>query len=112
MLVDSGLKKLAPRYIGMFRILEQCGQVAYKLRLSESLSGVHNMFHVSQLKKCLRVPDQIMDISDVNLEPDLTYSEKPLYFRLVQVEQSILQDLQNCALLNNMALPSVSFYIF
>jgi hypothetical protein len=47
MLVDSGLKKLAPRYIGPFRILEQCGQVAYKLRLSESLSGVHNMFHVS-----------------------------------------------------------------
>jgi hypothetical protein len=67
--------KLAPRYIGLFPILERCGQVAYKLRLPESLSNVHNVFHVSQLKKCLWIPDQTMDVADVNLEPDLTYSE-------------------------------------
>jgi hypothetical protein len=70
--------KLAPRYIGLFLILERCGQVAYRLRLPESLSVVHNVFHVSQLKKCLRIPDQTMDVSDVNLEPDLTYSEYPI----------------------------------
>ena len=70
--------KLAPRYIGMFPILERCGQVAYKLRLPESLSNVHNVFHVSQLKKCLWIPDQTMDVADVNLEPDLTYSEHPI----------------------------------
>jgi hypothetical protein len=39
---------------------------------------VHNVFHVSQLKKCLRIPDPTMDVSDVNLEPDLTYSEHPI----------------------------------
>jgi hypothetical protein len=55
--------KLAPRYIGMFPILERRGQVAYRLRLLESLSIIHNVFHVSQLKKCLRIPDQTMDIS-------------------------------------------------
>jgi hypothetical protein len=71
-------RKLAPRYIGMFPILERCGQVAYRLWLPESLSIVHNVFHVSQLKKCLRVPDQAMDVSDVNLEPNLTYSEYPI----------------------------------
>jgi hypothetical protein len=50
--------KLAPRYNGMFPILERCGPVAYRLQLPEILSAVHNVFHVSQLKKCLRVPDQ------------------------------------------------------
>jgi hypothetical protein len=49
--------KLAPWYIGPFPVLEQCGPVAYRLQLPETLSAVHNVFHVSQLKKCLQVPD-------------------------------------------------------
>jgi len=47
----------APRYIGPFPIIHRCGQVAYRLKLPERSSRVHNVFHVSQLKKCLRVPD-------------------------------------------------------
>jgi hypothetical protein len=70
--------KLAPRYIGLFQILEQCGPVAYQLQLPETLSAVHNVFHVSQLKMCLRVPDRTIDVVDVTLEPDLTYSEHPI----------------------------------
>jgi hypothetical protein len=70
--------KLAPRYIGPFLVLEQCGPVAYRLQLPETLSTVHNVFHVSQLKKCLRVPDQTLEVTDVALEPDLTYSEHPI----------------------------------
>jgi hypothetical protein len=64
--------KLAPRYIGMFPILDHCGPVVYRLQLLESLSTVHNVFHVSQLKKCLRIPDRTIDVVDVTLEPDLT----------------------------------------
>jgi hypothetical protein len=46
-----GLKgKLAPRYVGPFLVLERCGPMAYKVKLPENLSAVHNMFHVSQLK--------------------------------------------------------------
>jgi hypothetical protein len=67
--------KLAPHYVGPFKVLEQCRSMAYKVQLSQHLSVVHNVFHVSQLKKCLQVPDRVVEVSDVNLEPYLTYSK-------------------------------------
>ncbi|WVZ80462.1 hypothetical protein U9M48_027933 [Paspalum notatum var. saurae] len=70
--------KLAPRYVGPFRITEQCGPVAYRLELPPHLAAVHDVFHVSQLKKCLRVPEEVIDTSQINIEPDLTYEEKPI----------------------------------
>jgi hypothetical protein len=47
--------KLAPRYIGPFKVIDSKGEVAYRLELPPQLSDVHDTFHVSQLKKCLRV---------------------------------------------------------
>jgi hypothetical protein len=56
-----GMKgKLAPRYIGPFPILKKCGTMAYKLELPPSLAGVHNIFHVLELKKCLKAPMDIV----------------------------------------------------
>ena len=52
--------------------------MAYRLKLPEHLSTVHDVFHVSQLKKCLRVPDQNVEVEGVELELDLTYSEYPI----------------------------------
>jgi hypothetical protein len=52
--------KLAHCYIGLFPILEKCGTVAYKLDLPPSLTRVHNIFHMSQLKKCLKAPVDVM----------------------------------------------------
>ena len=70
--------KLAPRYIGPFKILERRGEVAYQLELPESLSGVHDVFHVSQLKKCLRVPEEQIPLEELTVKEDLTYEEFPV----------------------------------
>jgi hypothetical protein len=69
--------KLAPRYIGLYQILARHGEVAYQLSLPENLSAVHNVFHVSQLKKCLRVPEEQLPVEGLEVQEDLTYIEKP-----------------------------------
>jgi hypothetical protein len=70
--------KLAPRFIGPFKILEKRGAVAYQLELPPQLSDVHDMFHVSQLKKCLRVLEEQLPMEDLNAKEDLSYQEYPL----------------------------------
>jgi hypothetical protein len=67
--------KLSPRYIGPFPILEKCGKVTYKLELPPSLAGVHDIFHISQLKKCLKSPVDVVLLKVAPLETDLTYPE-------------------------------------
>jgi hypothetical protein len=59
--------KLAPRYIRQFPILEKYGTVAYKLDLPPSIAGVHDIFHVSQLKKCLKAPVSHTKISNFGI---------------------------------------------
>jgi hypothetical protein len=65
--------KLAPHYIRPFPILEKFGTVAYKLDLPPSLAGVHDIFHVSQLKKCLKAPVDVVLSEVTPLEADLSY---------------------------------------
>jgi hypothetical protein len=74
----KGMKRLAPRNIGPFPILEKCGTVAYKLDLAPSLVGVHNIFHMSQLKKCLKAPVDIVLPEVTPLEADLSYPDHPI----------------------------------
>jgi hypothetical protein len=70
--------KLAPRYIGPFEILEICGPVAYRLQLPPQLAAIHDIFHVSQLRKCVKVPTEIIDPQAIEIESDLTYIEHPI----------------------------------
>jgi hypothetical protein len=70
--------KLAPRYVGPFKVITRCGEVAYQLELPENLSGAHNVFHVSQLKKCLRVPEEQISLEELTVKEDLTYEEFPI----------------------------------
>ena len=70
--------KLAPRYVGPYEIIEECGPMAYRLRLPSRLAAIHDVFHISQLKKCIRVPTEIIDQQEILVEPDLSYTEYPL----------------------------------
>jgi hypothetical protein len=70
--------KLAPRYIGPLTILEKCETVAYKLDVPPSLAGVHDIFHMSQLKKCLKAHVDIMLPEVTPLKADLSYPEHPI----------------------------------
>jgi hypothetical protein len=70
--------KLAPRYIGPFEILETCGPVAYCLQLPPQLAAIHNIFHVSQLKKCIKIPTEVINFQTIEIESDLSYTEHPI----------------------------------
>jgi hypothetical protein len=69
--------KLASRYVGLYQILAKRGELAYQLSLPENLLVVHDVFHVSQLKKCLRVTKEQLPMEDLEVQEDLTYIEKP-----------------------------------
>ncbi|KAL5547651.1 hypothetical protein UlMin_002882 [Ulmus minor] len=70
--------KLSPRYIGPFKILERIGKVAYRLALPPNLSSVHNVFHVSMLKKYVPDPYHVLEHEPIEVHEDLTYEEKPV----------------------------------
>jgi hypothetical protein len=72
--------KLAPRFIGPFKILEKRGEVAYQLKLPPQLSDVLHIFHVSQLKKYLHVPEKQLPMKDLYAKEDLSYQEYPSSF--------------------------------
>ena len=70
--------KLSLRYIGPFKILERIGPVAYRLKLPQELSGVHNVFHVSNLKKCLSDETLIIPPEEVQIDDKLHFVEEPV----------------------------------
>jgi hypothetical protein len=71
--------KLAPRYVGLYQILAKRGEVAYQLSLRKGLSAVRDVFHVSQLKRCLCVPEEQLPVEGLEVQEDLTYIEKPVH---------------------------------
>jgi hypothetical protein len=74
-----GIKgKLAHRYIGPIKVLDKRGQVSYLLELSPNLSKVHDVFHVSQLKKCFKDPGRAVHHETIDLREDLSYQEHPV----------------------------------
>ncbi|GJZ80463.1 putative reverse transcriptase domain-containing protein [Tanacetum coccineum] len=70
--------KLAPRYVGPFEILERIGPVAYRLRLPEELSGVHDTFHVSNLKKCLVDANLHVPLNEIKVDKTLRFDKEPI----------------------------------
>ncbi|GKF00844.1 hypothetical protein Tco_0027767 [Tanacetum coccineum] len=70
--------KLAPRFVGHFEIIEKVGPVAYRLDLHEELDGVHDMFHVSNLKKCLADPTLQAPLDEIQVDAKLNFIEEPV----------------------------------
>ena len=60
------------------KILERCGPVAYWIRLPFRLAAIHDIFHISQLRKCVKIPEEIIEQQDLEIEPDLSYVEYPM----------------------------------
>ena len=71
--------KLSPRYVGPFEILERVGTMAYRLALSPSLSGVHDVFHVSMLRKYTQDPTHIVDWEEITVDTDGTFDERQVH---------------------------------
>ena len=70
--------KLSSRFIGPFEILERVGNVAYLLALSPSMSGVHEVFHVSMLRRYTPDPAHVVDLGEIEIDTDETFEERPV----------------------------------
>ena len=70
--------KLSPRFVGPFEIIERIREVAYRLALPPALSKVHDVFHVSLLRKYMRDPSHVISYEQLSVDPQLVYEEKPV----------------------------------
>ena len=69
-------RKHVPRYVGPYKVTEWKGNVAYKLQLPPEMSAIFDVFHVSQLKRCLRIPKEAIAPTNIKIQSDLTYEEE------------------------------------
>ena len=84
-----GKGKLAPRYIGPYQILDRIGAAAYRLSLPAELSRLHDVFHVSNLRKYLADPSHVLAAVELEIQDDLSYAEHPL--RIVDRKEQVLR---------------------
>jgi hypothetical protein len=88
--------KLAPWFIGPYRISKRIGKLAYKLELPKELAGVHPVFHVSQLHKCLKLPKEKVPTDALDLQDTLEYREY-LFRYLIELPKRQEAPLYQCA---------------
>ncbi|PKU65738.1 hypothetical protein MA16_Dca018528 [Dendrobium catenatum] len=80
--------KLSPRYVGHFEISERVGSVAYRLILPSHMSGIHNVLHISSLRKYITDEAQNISTEAIDIQPDLTFVEEPekiIYYNVKQL---------------------------
>ncbi|KAK8680680.1 hypothetical protein V6N13_109620 [Hibiscus sabdariffa] len=81
--------KLSPRFIGPYEIVERVGPVAYRLLLPPELQKIHNVFHVSMLRRYRSDPSHVMPVEEIELNPDLSYDEEPV--EILASDSKVLQ---------------------
>jgi hypothetical protein len=89
--------KLAPRYIGPYKVLKRVGAVAYRLELPGEMSDIHPMFHVSQLCRCLKVlEEKRVPVETIDLQPGLWYQEVLVKILDTVVKRTRTSELRVC----------------
>jgi len=83
----SKSNKLNPRYMEPYKILERLGPLAYQLALPPEMEKIHNVFHVSQLRKYLLDPSYILSDQPMQIQGDLSYAEEPMQILDHKVKQ-------------------------
>ena len=82
--------KLSPHFIGPFEILERIGISAYRLALPPNLSSVHDVFHVSMLRKYVYDPTHVIEYEPLVVHENITYEEKPV--RILDRKEQVLRN--------------------
>ena len=79
--------KSSPRFIGSYEVIEKVGPVAYRLALPPELEKIHNVFHVSMLRRYRSNPSHVVSSKVIELRPDLTYEEEPVEILAREVKE-------------------------
>ena len=82
--------KLAPRYVGPFKIINRVGEVAYRVELPQQLAVIHPVFHISMLRRYIPDPSHVIEYKDLNIEEDATYIVRPV--RIVGRRDQVLRN--------------------
>jgi len=93
------LRKVTPRFIGPYQITRRIGPVAYEIALPPHLANLHNVFHVSQLRKYVADPTHVLEQDDVQVREDLTMGAGPVRFLDSQVKQLKGKEIQTVKVL-------------
>nr|GEW07193.1 hypothetical protein [Tanacetum cinerariifolium] len=98
--------KLNPRYIGPFKVLAKVGTIAYRLELPKQLSRVHNMFHVSNLKKCLSDEPLAISLDEIHIDEKLRFIKEPL-----EIIDREVKRLKQSHLMNRVCKPYLDKFV-
>ena len=79
--------KLSPRFIGLYEISERVGPVAYRLILPPELEKIHDVFHVSMLRRYRSDPSHIISPSEVEIQAEMSYEEEPMHILAREVKE-------------------------